>query len=535
MRKIFVILLLSAATLHLYAVPARRGPRDVTQPDGTVITVYAHGDEHFHWLTDRDGHWLERAEDGFYRRTEALTPVQIQEQRRLSPYRTPEQVQSPIPLNIAPRGLVILVQFQDVKFTTDKAVMDTMLNGNVFTREYDFTYKEKDYHIFSSGSARQYFFDSSFGQYNPHFDVMGPVTLAKEMAHYGSNTGGRDKNVQEMIRDACKLAAAEGTDFSLYDNDKDNYVDFVYVIYAGYGEADGGGDNTIWPHKHKLGTTIKLNGKTVSVYACGCEMDYYSKRFYGIGLFCHEFGHVLGLPDMYETSGKENWKTLGEWDIMDYGPYCEDANTPPAYSGYERFFLGWATPRLLKEPENVELHDIASTNEVLIISPDGTHNMVGNNPYPQTFYVLENRQRHGWNACNRGEGLLITRIAYNYSSWKNNYVNDVETSMGINIMEADGLAPEYPDEGWYGRPEDVFPTGATEYKAITGYPIEDIKEKDGVITFKFMGGAASPVTQVNSITDIPDGSKWLWKGRIYLNNNGHIYDILGNENHLLQR
>ena len=528
-----IVLLLSAACA--WAVPARRGPRNVVQPDGSVITVYAHGDERFSWLTGEDGRWLERAADGFYRPVAALQPAEIQARRRPSPNMAPEEAQSAIPLNIAPRGLVILAEFKDVKFSTPKADIDTMLNGRVFEREYDYTYNEKSYHVVSSGSARQYFFDSSFGQYNPQFDVIGPVTVSKNAEYYGSNSDGKDRNVQEMIREACTQASKEGADFSLYDNDNDGYVDFVYVIYAGYGEADGGGENTIWPHKHKLGKTVKLNGKTVQLYACGCEMNNYSKQFYGIGLFCHEFGHVLGLPDIYETSGKENWKTLGMWDIMDYGPYNNDSNTPPSYSGYERFFLGWAKPRLLTDPENWTLGEILTTNEVLIISPDGKHNLVGNNPVPQTFYVLENRRQTGWNAFNPGEGLLITKVAYNYSAWRGNYVNDVESSMGIDIIEADGQAPRYPDDGWYGRPEDAFPAGADSYKAIENYPLTDIKLKNGAVSLKFMGGAASPVTEVNSVSGMTDGGKWLWRGRIYLNYNGHIYDILGNENHIIQR
>ena len=417
MRRSLLYIFLLLASIAAFAVPARRGPREVTQPDGTVITVYAHGDEHFSWFTDESGRRIEKDEEGFYRPAEALTPADIQARRRQSPYFAPEEAQSAIPLNIAPRGLVILAEFKDVKFSTPKADIDTMLNGRVFEREYDYTEKGKVIHVVSSGSARQYFFDSSYGQYSPQFDVVGPVTVSDSAKHYGSNTGGKDRYVQDMIREACTLASNQGTDFSIYDNDKDGYVDFVYVIYAGYGEADGGGENTIWPHKHKLGKTVKLNGKTVQVYACGCEMNYYSKQFYGIGLFCHEFGHVLGLPDMYETTGKEDWKTLGLWDIMDY-PYANDGNTPASYSGYERFFLGWAKPRLLTEPENVTLDEIITSNEVLIVSPTGKHNMVGNNPVPQTFYVLENRQNTSWNTYCQGKGLLITKVAYNYDRWK---------------------------------------------------------------------------------------------------------------------
>jgi M6 family metalloprotease-like protein len=193
----------------------------------------------------------------------------------------------------------------------------------------------------SSGSARQYFHDTSWGQYNPQFDVVGPYTLSQSYAYYGKNN---DANVGEMIRDACKMADEDGVDFTQYDNDNDGKVDFVYVLYAGYGEADGGPANTVWPHNYDLrytGVTCNVDGKTVRNYACSNEISYYSKLYNGIGTFCHEFSHVLGLPDLYETNQTpKGLHTLLDWDILDYGPYNNDGNTPPAYSAYERFYMG---------------------------------------------------------------------------------------------------------------------------------------------------------------------------------------------------
>ena len=508
------------------AVPARRDARIVYQPDSTRLTVYAHGDEHFHWLTDATGQWIEQDETGYYHHVPALTPQQIAQRRAASPYRSSQQQQTASPLNIAPRGLIILAQFSDVSFSTDRATIDTMLIGENFTRQYDFTYNNKDYHVESEGSARQYFLESSYGQYNPQFDIVGPVTVSQTQEYYGSNSGGRDKNVQQLIKEACELAANEGTDFSLYDNDNDGYVDFVYIIYAGYGEADGGPAYTIWPHKHKLSQyTLRLNGKRVSMYACGNEMNFFSKRYFGIGQFVHEFGHVLGLPDIYSTGTDYNYKTLGEWDIMDYGPYTNDGNTPPAYSGYERFFCGWTQPRVLNEAENVVLGDLNTTNEVLLITETGSHNLQGNDPYPLTFYTLENRQSTGRFTIFPGHGLLLTRIAYTYSRWYYNTVNASKSAMGIDIIEADGLSPEYPANGWYGKATDAFPAGATEYKGINNYPITNIKEKDGIISFHFMGGAVTDVGETNA-TPVNEG-KYLHNGQLYIRHNGKIYNTLG--------
>ena len=177
MRQIIPFATALLFSISLFAIPARQGARQVVQPDGTRLTLYAHGDEHFHWLTDDKGNWYEEDGNGFFQPVDALAPQQIHERRMASPYRIAEETATASPLNIAPRGLIILAEFQDVKFSTDRATIDTMLIGYNFTRAYDFTYNDIDYHVVSSGSARQYFLASSFGQYEPQFDIVGPVTV----------------------------------------------------------------------------------------------------------------------------------------------------------------------------------------------------------------------------------------------------------------------------------------------------------------------------------------------------------------------
>ena len=296
-------------------------------------------------------------------------------------------------------------------------------------------------------------------------------------------------------------------DFTLYDNDNDGYVDFVYVFYAGYGEADGGSANTIWPHAYSLTASninCTIDGKRVDSYACSNEMSSVSGVHDGIGTFCHEFSHVLGLPDLYITSNvRTTHKTLGEWDIMDYGPYNNDGNTPPNYSGHERFFMGWATPRVLTTDEEVVLHDLASTNEVLLISETDEHNLIGNDPSPSTFYILENRQQTGLDTYLPGHGLMLTKINYSYSKWHYNTVNNTSSSMGVDLIEADGKAPNQSNynlqNGYWGKATDLFPAGATAYSGLGNHAISNIQETDGIITFTF--GSATPTTNVSVVPD----------------------------------
>ncbi len=493
MRKIGLLIVLSALVCAAWAVPARRGGIVKTQPDGSQITVYQHGDEHFRWITNEKGEWLKIDEDGFYKVTKALSSEEVRAKQMAAPSRVAQAQKVASPLNIAPRGLVILVNFQDVTFETSKAEMDSMLTGKNYIRNYSYNYNGKNYVVSSEGSAWKYFYDSSNGHYDPQFDVVGPVMVSKNMAYYGKNVNDFDAAPWTMVKEACQLVD-DSVDFKQYDNDHDGYVDFVYVIYAGYGEADGGDKNTIWPHSYWLldaGITCKMDGKYVDLYACGNEMDSYTDHHTGIGTFCHEFSHVLGLPDLYTTEGQTH-KTLGSWDILDYGPYNNDGNTPPAYSAYERFFMGWLIPRLIVDAENVELEELQKSNSALLISSSDQHNLIGNDPKPTTFYMLENRQQLSWDEYLPGHGLMLTKIQYDYNKWLENAVNNSSSRMGVDLIEADGKTPNSRQSGYDGKPGDLFPDGATEHLGITDHSIEQVREKDGVIYFKYKGGVDDP-------------------------------------------
>ena len=494
MKKIGLIVAFCAIMGSVWAIPARRGAIVRTQPDGSEIVVYQHGDEFFHWETNEKGEWLTLDKDGFYQVTEALSKEAIAAKRAASPLHIAPKEEVATPLNIAPRGLIILVNFADLAFTETIEEMDSMHNAENYTRDYEYVYRGNTYQVSSEGSARQYFYDASFGQYNPQFDVIGPVTVSREYAYYGKNNVNTqfDQRPWEMVKEACVIAdTLLDVDFTQYDNDNDEIVDFVYVIYAGYGEADGGGANTIWPHSYQLsaaGAYCQVDGVRVDLYACGNEIDYYTKKHTGIGTFCHEFSHVLGLPDLYTTEGQTH-KTLGEWSILDYGPYNNDGNTPPAYSAYERFFMGWLTPEVIVDSANIRLEELNSSQRALLISTEDKHNLIGNDPKSTRFYLLENRQQQGWDTYLPGHGLMLTYVQYNATRWQENTVNNTSRSMGVDLIEADGKTPNSSGTGYLGKATDLFPAGATSYTQITDHAIEDIEEIDGVIHFKYRGGA----------------------------------------------
>ena len=533
MKHYICIVALCVLSLSVFGKPARRGAITLTQPDGTQITAFLHGDEFYHYYTNAEGAMLERNASGFYIPAPMPSDTEIQARRMNSTRRLPQQQMVGSERNIAPRGLVILVNFADKEFSTPIAEMDSMLNGQNYTRKYTgYNDNGRRTVVNASGSARQYFHDSSFGQYSPIFDVKGPVTLANNYKYYGqNNTQGDDKNADIMIKEACE-AVDDEVDFTLYDNNKDGKVDFVYVFYAGYSESDGAGDDYIWPHNYALsytGVKCEVDGLQVDNYACSSELDYSSRQHDGIGSFCHEFSHVLGLPDLY-TTNQATHKTMGSWDILDYGPYNNDGNTPPAYSAYERFFMGWLKPTLIITACDVELPELNTANCAVMLTSTGAHNMSGLNPSPTTFYLLENRQRQGWDQYLPGHGMLITKIRYDSSKWIYNSVNNSSRVMGVDLIEADGSAPSYPQEGYMGKQKDTYPAGSDSFTELEEYPVTNIYEEDMIIYFQVKGGGKTIQVDVQPVQQDADRSvqKIMRNGQILLLHNGVYYDLLGN-------
>ena len=419
-RKTGIILLGLAVAMGAMARPAKPGPVVVTEADGTEQTVFLHGDEFYHYMTAPDGRWLEM-QNGRLAEVPALSEEEIMarhEKQRLAraPRRVIEATNQAVPLNIAPRGLVILVQFSDLDFQEENtlAAFKDMFDSESY-----------NYHG-ATGSAKKYFQDQSFGQYNPVFDIVGPVTVSNTQKYYGTNNHwGSDSKAYEMIIEACQIAdTAYDVNFSNYDNDNDGFVDFVYVIYSGRGEADGGPAYSIWPHTSYIydsyNLTVRLDGKKLNTYACSNELKgslWYGVSRDGIGSFCHEFSHVLGLPDHYATNNI-SVKQTGDWDIMCSGSYNNNSNTPAGYTAQERFFMGWCKPVVLNEPVTIDsMKPLVTSGEMYLISETGEHNLIGNDPSPTQFYMLENRKKVSWDAFVPGEGLLITKINYSYSTW----------------------------------------------------------------------------------------------------------------------
>ena len=494
MKKFLLFAYVACISVWAFAVPAYRGAIKITDANGNQATIYRHGDESFHYITDEQGKWL-KYDNGQYLQTQQLTDQQIENVRKRSRRNIMKARSHSVERVLPPRVLVVLAQYSDTYFqeSNNKAAYNDLFNGSNYTFNG------------ATGSVGQYFRDQSYGQYQPVFDVVGPVTLPQNQRFYGANDEyGDDRNAELMIAHACQLADTElGVDFTQYDADQDGYVDAVYVIYAGKGEADSNEENAIWPHNARVEESYDVecivDGKHVNVYVCSSEIDNNGYRE-GIGTICHEFSHVMGLPDMYATEDDYGQKTLGEWDIMDYGGYNNQGRTPPAYSAYERFFMGWVEPILMNEPLNMVLRDLNESGDCGMITQNGQSNLNGLSPDPREFYLVENRQQKGWDKYIPGHGMMMTKIEFVKNKWDQNIVNCLQYNMCIDLIEADGKSPSYREDnqsnGYFGKQGDLFPAGAISWRGFSNkWTIDNISESKEIIYFDFQGGVAK--CQVN--------------------------------------
>ncbi|MDR0511461.1 MAG: M6 family metalloprotease domain-containing protein [Rikenellaceae bacterium] len=474
-RKLAIAALLLAGTFgasDCLAVGAYSRPVKVQQADGSELTIRLHGDEYGHWVTTLDGYDVMQGPDKNYYYADQLFDGSMQPSRfraSNSSARNPETARylSAKPRNMgafsARRGaaerraelavrqstreprpatradvdnrrlLVILVNFTDKSFVTasPNAQFTAMLNQSGYSGNN------------GHGSAKDYFTDNSGGRFVPTFDVVGPVTLSHNMAYYGANNAdGEDARPQQMAFDAITAANAAGVDFTQYATDYSNgrFIDQIFIFYAGRGEADGGDDDTIWPHAYVFPNNTVVDGCTLDRYACASELTKYYDAYNGevrmtsIGTVCHEFAHTLGLQDMYDTDYTDNGYSLGldVLSLMSGGNYNYDGILPAGLTAFERWQAGWITEvNLATMAGTVELPPLNSSTDKAYYLPTDKQG---------ERYFFENRNpNYKWDSKLGGsncKGLIV----YHYDRSDNIVVSGKKASR----MWADNEVNCYP-------------------------------------------------------------------------------------------
>lgn len=490
MKKILLSLSALLLTTASFAIPARPGIwRTITLTDGTQVQAQLQGDEHLNYYEDAEGNtYTENADGTFYAFN--LNEAKERVKTRLNKMRAAAAAKHPHRAigqygnyTGKKRCLIILAQFTDVKFAAghDNAYYTRVAN------EENFTSAEGH-----RGSVRDYFLAQSNGKFELNFDIAGPYTMPNSASYYGSNTPSSDAKASEMIATACKMANADGVDFSKYDWEGDGNVDMVFVIYAGYGEATSTKrPDVIWPHQYELyytGKDLYLNNKYVNVYACSNEIDEINDtgkpHVQGIGAICHEFSHCLGYPDLYDT-GSAGRFGLGHFDLMCQGSYNGDTFRPAGYSSYEKWMAGWLTPIELSN-EDKQINDLKA------VSDNGEAYIIYNQRNRNEYYLLENRQHTGWDDALPGTGLQISHVDYDRTSWEYNRVN-AEDHQRFTIFHADGLA------GANNENNDLYPYKDNNSLTNNSYPAATLHNSNSDGTLMMNRG-------VTNITQNADGT-----------------------------
>lgn len=439
---------------------------------------------------------------------------------------------------------VVMVNFADRKFREDH---DAKKISRFFNES---GYKDE---AGSKGSVRDYFLAQSDSLFAPQFEVVAQVTLPNGYAYYGkdSQSGTTDPNSITFVKDV--LAEAEKqVDFSKYCLEGTSKVPMVALMFAGPGQQssfEDGNSDYLWAKFQQ--SSFSVNNKTVTIgsYFMGNELlqqygsspnDIKGAELDGVGLFCHEFGHALGLPDFYNTSKSSgSFTTMGYWDIMDYGQYFYDGYRPVEYTAYERSYMGWLPVE--------ELTDVAQFVRVLpldgsVKNREGARAYVVRNPEnKKEYYIFSAPHSNKWHASMMGEGLFVLHVDYERANWNGNSVNTKADRQRMtyvpadNVKEGSGSGLGLKISELFKRiSADLFPlqndtininsltddttpatilnTGSTKKLSRPIYNIE--RHEDGSVTFSYLDAT---LTGINQVLTPAQASK----------TNTTIYDVLG--------
>lgn len=554
MKRILISAVLSLCAAMTFAIPAKKSWKVVSQSDGTTIRVSQAGDEHLHYYITEDNVPLYKAADNRYcyltiengklynsgvlahesaarsakelqvmNTIHDLAPIarQMVAKKRSAAKRCgrPDRLPSKDDRSVfkgSKKALVILAAFSDKSFSKgDDAIVkfyDEVLNQEGYSQNG------------AAGSVHDYFKDMSRGEFDLTFDIVGPVKVSKSATYYGGPSpimGGTD-HIGEFITEAINKADEKcDIDWKKYDWDDDGEVEQVFVLYAGYGQATGGPTGTIWPNAWTLDEALQnsdgnggfsIDGVFINQYACSNELYLDSGTVpMGLGVFCHEFSHCMGLPDMYDTNYGST-PTMGDWDLLAGGSYNGPQGIgwcPAGWTSYERAYAGWLELTELKAGDIIK--GMTSLEEA-----DGKAYVIYNDNHKDEYYLLENHKGMGWDKYTPENGLLIIHVDYDKDLFDNNIVNSkgeftpaegydryftndhprMAPFSRVRSIQNDTYFYTYPMDAPRGVVDSLTDTSkpaAELYNALAdgsklmGKPVYNIeKDDDGNISFTFM-------------------------------------------------
>jgi len=567
----------------LLAIPALDRPFEVEQPDGTAITLRLIGDEWYQFHQTTDGFAVVRDDEGWWvyadlddvgqyraskfrvgdRSPQAArfleeTGPRLRESATIIRQKTDAKhrinMQSIIEFARDASGKrrttnmkvpVILIEYTDLAETYNNASFDDMMNQSNYN---------------GTGSFRDYYLEISYNDLDVTADVFGWYTAASTEATYGNSMG--TAAASGLVREAVDAAqASSSVTWSDYDNDSDGDVDVVFVVHAGQGAECGGSGsgNRVWSHRWALVATsnhVNYGGKWINDYVIQPEISCFgTNQHIEVGVFCHEFGHALGLPDLYDTvSANGDSEGIGNWGLMAGGGWGGNGSTPdrPTHMcAWSKIENGWITPT------------VVGTNQTGVSIPQVETNATAfklwsNGSAGQQYFLVENRQKTGFDADLPNSGLAIWHIDES-KRVVNNTDNGDETHKLVDMEAADG-AVHMDNEVNRGDAGDVFPgsTSNTTFDASSSPNSRDYVGGDTAVCVDNISASSSTMTadfcvtsgmgpnllvrdcanDVGAEPDVPCNGNWVQSLDIWIDNNDDgIIDapIQGAVNHLYIR
>ena len=523
MKKLLLLFAMGLVFAMAHATPADPTPSKLTQPDGMTLTVTLHGDEFLNYMTTIDGYTVVKNEAGYYTYARVVGDQLVASDRIARDNRTaadqaflaavPKGLKSKAMVERGTnllkhrnelirgighgghmdyskfRGLIILINYTDRKFAdyvpwnfTPEDFYEQMINGH----DYQGFTLPAGTKVECMGSVRDYYYDNSFQQFDPHFDILGPVDVPFAC------TDAHQFNCDSIFFAALQTLDPD-VDFSQYDTDEDGTADMVFFLVAGHG-SDYSANNRdyLWPHMKDFTESPVLDGVNFKLYACSTNMTGEENEYYinynnvaGIGTICHEFSHCLGLPDFYDAdgvgSGGTNLTHPMTWSVMASGFKNNNGRNPAGYSLFERYALGFAQPVLIEGEGTITVPALEKSNTGYRM----------NTANEGEYFIIENRQRVKWDKNLAGPGMLIWRVdSTNVEVWENNLVNSNPNHMYYELLRAkfSGLNDSYNDP-FPGVGKVTSITNATQPNLrtwdgkLSKYAFVNITEADSIITF----------------------------------------------------
>lgn len=385
------------------------------------------------------------------------------------------------------RVIVILVDFSDQPYNSGVAAGTPADFDSLLFSEN---------RINPTGSMTEFYLENSYGTFFIEGDIYGWYRMPQTYAYYVDGQkgfGSYPQNAQGLTVDAV-LAADGDVDFSLYDShgpygSPDGFVDGLFVVHSGPGYEETGNVNDIHSHQWSLGShMVYLDGVYVDTYSSEPEERIGTMSITDIGVFAHEYGHVLGLPDLYDWDYDPPTSAgLGNWSLMAGGSWNAQGRVPAQMDAWCKTYVGFVSPiNVTGNMVDVEFPQVESEPVV--------YRLWANGDLGQQYFLVENRQHIGFDSYLPGSGLLIFHV--DDTRWGNIDVNHYH----VALEQADGeFQLEWQNND--GDAGDPYP-GATNVRSFDDLSIPDSRSYYGGITQVSVWNISNPGSLMTANLDI---------------------------------